>query len=170
MAETTTLRDLWRPIAELENKYANNLLLRAPELLDLDFNEHGVGLGYWQDDRDEPVNVHGACGLPGVDYGGWLACSWDGTNDEWRHVPCTPTHFIVLCGPKAVEPAEPAPSGINPTPADVGRAVLYTAAHPGAAPEEGVITSYNEHTVFVRYGADKHSKGTDRRDLQWVRP
>ena len=35
-------------------------------------------------------------------------------------------------------------------------------------PEEGVITSFNNLTVFVRYGADKSSKGTDRHDLNWI--
>jgi hypothetical protein len=58
---------------------------------------------------------------------------------------------------------------INPHPGDVGRAVVYRARYPGARPEEGVITSYNEMCVFVRYGADKTSKGTRREDLEWVR-
>lgn len=60
---------------------------------------------------------------------------------------------------------------IDPAPNDIGRAVVYTGnRHPGGKLEEGVITSFNDHCVFVRYGADKHSKGTDRRDLEWVRP
>jgi hypothetical protein len=41
----------------------------------------------------------------------------------------------------------------------VGAKVLY--CEPGSAPsEEGVITSVNEHYVFVRYGADYGSKAT----------
>lgn len=57
---------------------------------------------------------------------------------------------------------------IEPTKDDIGRAVIYTAGHPNAKPEEGVITSFNEHSVFVRYGADKGSKGTARQDLGWA--
>ena len=58
---------------------------------------------------------------------------------------------------------------INPTQGDIGRSVVYTGnRHPDGRLEEGVITSFNEATVFVRYGADKHSKGTARADLEWV--
>jgi hypothetical protein len=39
----------------------------------------------------------------------------------------------------------------------------------GERPENGgVITSFNAHAVFVRYGADKHSKATGRADLEWA--
>lgn len=31
-----------------------------------------------------------------------------------------------------------------------------------------MITSFNNYCVFVRYGADKHSKGTSRKDLDWA--
>lgn len=92
------MKQLWRPIETLVDKHEQNLLLCAPELVDLDFNEHGVGMGYYQDDRDIPCDANGACGEPGVDYGGWLASKWDG-DDAWRHVPCTPTHYIVMEGP-----------------------------------------------------------------------
>ena len=58
---------------------------------------------------------------------------------------------------------------IEPTKDDIGRAVIYTGnRYPGGKSEEGVITSFNDHAVFVRYGADKHSKGTSRADLEWV--
>lgn len=58
---------------------------------------------------------------------------------------------------------------IDPTEKDVGRAVVYTGnRYPGGQLEEGIITSFNSYCVFVRYGAAKHSKGTDRRDLEWV--
>lgn len=57
---------------------------------------------------------------------------------------------------------------IEPTKADIGRKVIYRAGHPKAEPEEGVITSFNDHSVFVRYGSDYGSKGTDRKDLQWL--
>jgi hypothetical protein len=42
--------------------------------------------------------------------------------------------------------------------------------YPGGKLEEGVITSFNRYTVFVRYGAEKNSKGTARADLEWVKP
>lgn len=55
---------------------------------------------------------------------------------------------------------------INPTKNDVGRSVIYK---PGRGHvEEGVITSFNDYAVFVRYGSDKQSKGTYRKDLTWV--
>lgn len=57
----------------------------------------------------------------------------------------------------------------EPTNADIGRAVIYTGnRYPGGKLEEGVITSFNSYCVFVRYGADKGSKGTSRKDLEWV--
>ena len=55
---------------------------------------------------------------------------------------------------------------INPTKADIDCSVIYTPSH--GKPEEGVITSFNDYAVFVRYGSDKHSKGTYRKDLTWV--
>lgn len=42
--------------------------------------------------------------------------------------------------------------------AHLGNAVVYNT--PGYPPEQGVITSVNAHFVFVRYGADMHSKAT----------
>lgn len=57
---------------------------------------------------------------------------------------------------------------IEPTEDDIGHAVVYTGnRYPGGKPEEGVITSFNKVCVFVRYGADKHSKGTSQQDLEW---
>jgi hypothetical protein len=60
---------------------------------------------------------------------------------------------------------------IEPTEDDIGRAVVYTGhrRYPGGVLEEGVITSFHDRAVFVRYGADKHSKATSRADLEWVR-
>lgn len=57
--------------------------------------------------------------------------------------------------------------GINPTQNDIGSKVIYRA-HRDAEPEEGVITSFNEFMVFVRYGSDTHSKGTRRWNLEWL--
>jgi hypothetical protein len=92
----------WRPIADLSEKdrYGdeNGFLILAPELVDGDCNVHGVGMGYWQDDRDVPCDEHGAVREDGVDYGGWLACKWSMQNDEWAEVPCTPTHYLRLRG------------------------------------------------------------------------
>ena len=57
---------------------------------------------------------------------------------------------------------------IEPTDADIGRSVLYTGnRHVGGKPERGVVTGFNHWTVFVRYGADTHAKGTNREDLEW---
>ena len=58
---------------------------------------------------------------------------------------------------------------IKPTQADIGRTVLYTGnRYRGGKIEPGVITSFNEHAVFVRYGADTGSKATSREDLEWA--
>ena len=86
----------WKPISELKDRYASNLLLCAPELVDADCNEAGVGLGYWQDDRDLLLECNRE---PGVDYSGFLACKWNMTSDEWNEVSVTPTHFMLIEGP-----------------------------------------------------------------------
>lgn len=58
---------------------------------------------------------------------------------------------------------------IEPTESDIGRKVVYTRPRDwGGKLEEGVVTSFNSHCVFVRYGSDYHSKGTNRNDLEWV--
>jgi len=54
---------------------------------------------------------------------------------------------------------------IEPTKDDIGRRVVYRL-HCGLK-EVGVITSFNDHCVFVRYGGDLHSKATRREDLVW---
>lgn len=58
---------------------------------------------------------------------------------------------------------------INPTSADVGRKVVYRERgdFPGHKVEEGVITSFNDHCVFVRYGSGCTSAATRREDLEW---
>lgn len=58
---------------------------------------------------------------------------------------------------------------INPTQADIGRMVRYQGGHPEDK-DEGVITSFNEKVVFVRYHGKQHSQATDRRDLTWTTP
>lgn len=52
---------------------------------------------------------------------------------------------------------------IDLKPEDVGRKVVYTDNR-----GEGVIASFNDHFVFVRYGADVGSKGTRRENLEWL--
>ena len=46
-----------------------------------------------------------------------------------------------------------------------GNVKVVYRSHPEAAPEEGVITSVTGAFVFVRYGADVHSKATRPEDL-----
>lgn len=58
---------------------------------------------------------------------------------------------------------------IEPSEKDIGRKVIYTGNYGGPA-EEGVITSFNDAAVFVRYGADCNSKATSHGDLEWLYP
>ena len=53
-------------------------------------------------------------------------------------------------------------------PEDIGRMVIYNPMP--AHLEEGVITSFNEHVVFVRYGSSYGSKATSYEDLRWSFP
>lgn len=55
---------------------------------------------------------------------------------------------------------------IEPTSKHIGCKVVYRNGL--GQFEDGVITSFNDHYVFVRYGADAHSKATRREDLQWM--
>ena len=48
---------------------------------------------------------------------------------------------------------------------DVGRRVRYHVFD--GSFEEGVITSWNDVNIFVRYGADIHSQSTTPSDLSW---
>lgn len=59
-------------------------------------------------------------------------------------------------------------TGIDPTEADIGRQVIYHG-HAGER-ESGVITSYNDSVVFVRYGTGCTSAATDREQLAWAFP
>ena len=78
-------------LEELKDRYQAELLLRAPELVSLDCNRLGVGMGYWQDNGGHSplAREKGGC---------FLACKFSMTNDEWYEVECNPTHFIVLAG------------------------------------------------------------------------
>ena len=53
---------------------------------------------------------------------------------------------------------------------DIGRKVIYIPFE-GCDPslnEEGVITSWNDVNVFVRYGSDVNSKATYPRDIEFI--
>lgn len=53
---------------------------------------------------------------------------------------------------------------------EIGRKVIYTP-FVGCDPdmrEEGVITSFNEKFVFVRYGNDVNSKATNPEDIEYL--
>ncbi len=53
---------------------------------------------------------------------------------------------------------------IKVTEKDIGRKVIYSE---GNYKEYGVITSFNEIVVFVRYGTNQTSQSTRREDLQY---
>ena len=58
---------------------------------------------------------------------------------------------------------------IHPCEQDVGRGVIYRTA-PAFEAEFGIITSFNDHCVWVRYGKGPTSQATDRSDLEWEFP
>lgn len=55
---------------------------------------------------------------------------------------------------------------IEPTEQDIGRKVIYRDLGGWGKIEEGLITSFNEHWVFVRYHGIT-SAATARSDLEW---
>ena len=63
---------------------------------------------------------------------------------------------------------------IEPVSSDIGRSVIYKHSHHNgkmevySVIEQGVITSFNESYVFVRYDGHQHTQATRREDLQWV--
>ena len=57
---------------------------------------------------------------------------------------------------------------IKPTQKDIGRVVIYTLnTHPVYGIEPGVIIGFSSKNIFVRYGNDTFSKGTNPKDLEW---
>lgn len=54
---------------------------------------------------------------------------------------------------------------IDPSDEDIGRGVVYTPSH--GESESGVITSFNEYYVFVRYGSNRHSQATNPKQLEY---
>ena len=80
----------WKPISELPDRYAADLLLRARELVSPDFNPSGVAPGHWQDGGKEGDDA---------DDGAWLAARWCNNCEAWHVVTVHPTHFCVIEGP-----------------------------------------------------------------------
>lgn len=57
---------------------------------------------------------------------------------------------------------------IDPDEKDIGRGVIYRADSKLLGEREaGVITSFNERCVFVRYGDKRNAEATAREDLTW---
>lgn len=56
---------------------------------------------------------------------------------------------------------------IDPRPGDEGRGVIYARLDPHRTTERGVISSWSEHCVFVRYGLGSTAAATAREDLEW---
>jgi hypothetical protein len=56
---------------------------------------------------------------------------------------------------------------IDPKPGDEGRIVIYARLDPHRKTERGVISSWNEHVVFVRYTIGSTGAATLREDLEW---
>ena len=58
---------------------------------------------------------------------------------------------------------------IEPVAKDIGREVLYTGTRGrDRAAKVGIITSFDLHCVYVRYGQHTTSEGNRRQDLEWV--
>lgn len=94
----------WRPIAELDETTRHGdeagFLLLAPELVDLDCNVHGVGMGYFQDDGLCNFMTQEQCDARDrdKDHSCWIAGKWSMQNDEWHEVVVRPTHYLRLRG------------------------------------------------------------------------
>ncbi len=59
---------------------------------------------------------------------------------------------------------------IEPIEKDIGREVLYTGTKGrDRNAKVGIITSFDLHCVYVRYGEHTTSQGNRRQDLEWVR-
>lgn len=59
---------------------------------------------------------------------------------------------------------------IEPTQADIGRRVGYTPSgrDPGEHTDVGVLTSFNDSFVFVRFGTGDTSAACLRENLDWL--
>ena len=54
---------------------------------------------------------------------------------------------------------------IEPTPSDIGRRVIYRAQH--GIIEYGVITSYNDKYIFVKFNYTEHGIACSYADLEF---
>lgn len=83
----------WRPISDADEAIRSNCnvgtILKALELVDLDFNPDGISSGYWQ---EEPIGEE----RPGY----WIAARWNGDRDCFDMIEVHPTHFLQLRGPE----------------------------------------------------------------------
>jgi hypothetical protein len=56
----------------------------------------------------------------------------------------------------------------EPLEKDIGREVLYTGTRRrDQSAKIGIITSFDLHCVYVRYGEHSTSEGNRRQDLEW---
>lgn len=97
-----TMASVWLPIAKLIDPYKTDLLLCAPELVDLDCNPHGVAPGYWQDgsDDDGPYWEFGDLDHSRMRVQGtWIAAGYCMQHDHWVDRVCRPTHYMIIEGP-----------------------------------------------------------------------
>jgi hypothetical protein len=79
------MKNLWRPIEELTNRYQQPLMIAAPCLIHGDSNPLGIAEGFWTDICE-----------------GWQTTTYDMCNDEWNTVVIPAeavTHFLIPEGP-----------------------------------------------------------------------
>lgn len=59
---------------------------------------------------------------------------------------------------------------ISPTTEDIGRKVIYTPSgdYPDKVIEEGVLSSFNDHYIFVRFGHSPIGVPVSRDNLDWL--
>lgn len=57
---------------------------------------------------------------------------------------------------------------IDPSDSDKGRYVIYGRLNPYRTAELGVVSSWNEISVFVRYSSGDTAAATDYDDLEWL--
>lgn len=59
---------------------------------------------------------------------------------------------------------------IKPQPGDEGRRVIYARKDPHRTTERGIISSWNDKYIFVRYSAGSTAAATSPEDLEWEFP
>ena len=87
------MRNLWKPIGELENLYQQPIWIASPKLIQGDSNPLGIAEAYWQDEF-------------GPEVGSWRTTSFDMCNDEWDTISLKKedvTHFLIPEGPYSTE-------------------------------------------------------------------